>query len=322
MLPDFSRLKVFYYIYSHQSIVGAAGDLNITQSAVSQHLKKLEHEIRTPLFTRLHKRLVPTPEGERLFSIIEPFVHELSAGLRTIKQGKVKPSGLLRIGAPPEFGKAYFPWLFASFRKKYPDVVFSLELGDPGVLMPLVSEGKLDLALVDAFLTQSRRYGDPGMYSIEPVIDEEVILAASGKYCEAVLENDFSYGNLVKGEFVSYDRNDVALRGWFKHHHGKSPGNLSMVMQADSIQAVISGIRHHMGMGVIASYLVYDELKKGRIIPISTDKKEIMNRIALVQLQDKIPSLADKTFQAHFKSAMQQKGVLKKFSKVAGKPAG
>ncbi len=320
MLPDFNRLKVFYYIYANRSIVGAARNLNITQSAVSQHLKKLEYEIKTSLFTRLHKKLVPTPEGERLFGIIEPFLEELAAGLKTIKQAKVKPSGLLRIGSPPEFGKAYFPWLFATFRKKYPDVSFSLELGGPGVLMPLVAEGRLDLALVDAFLTQSRLYGDPAMYSIEPIIDEEVILAASGKYCETVLKNDFSYGNLIKGEYIFYSSNDVALKGWFKHHHRKNPGNLNMVMTADSIQAVIAGVRHHMGMGVVASYLVYDELRKGKITPITTDKKEIMNKIALVQLQDKVPSLTEKTFQAHFKNAMRQKGVLKKFSKVAGRP--
>ncbi|RLE03892.1 MAG: LysR family transcriptional regulator, partial [Bacteroidetes bacterium] len=60
MLPDFNRLKVFYYIYSLKSIAAAARQLHISQPAVSQHLKKLEAEINTSLFVRLHKRMVPT----------------------------------------------------------------------------------------------------------------------------------------------------------------------------------------------------------------------------------------------------------------------
>ena len=49
---DFNRIKVFYYIFSNQSVAKAARELNITQSAVSQQLKKLELEIKTRLFTR------------------------------------------------------------------------------------------------------------------------------------------------------------------------------------------------------------------------------------------------------------------------------
>jgi DNA-binding transcriptional LysR family regulator len=314
MLPDFNRLKVFYYIYANQSIVAAAKELNITQSAISQHLKKLEYEMKTPLFTRLHKRLVPTAEAERLFNILQPFFHELETGLRSIKQAKVKPSGILRIGAPTEFGKAYFPGIFASFREQYPDVIFSLKLGDPSILLSKVSEGQLDFALVDVFLAQNRFFTDLGIYSIEPIFEEEVILACSDKYCETVLHHDFSFDNLISREYISFVQNAVALKSWFRHHFGKSSVKPNVVMTVDSVQAAISGIRHHMGMGIIVSHLVYDDIKSGTIIPITTDKKDIINRISLVQLQDKIPSLTDKTFQAHFKSEMRSRSGIEKVS--------
>ena len=305
MLPDFNRLKVFYYIYTKQSIVAAAKELNITQSAISQHLKKLEDEIKTPLFTRLHKRLVPTADAERLIGILRPFFIELETGLRSIKQARVEPLGILRIGAPVEFGKAYFPGIFASFREKYPDVIFSLRLGGPSVLLPMVSMGNLDFALVDVFLAQNRFPTDLGNYSIEPIFEEEVILACSKKYCDTVLHHDFSFKNLISKEYISFVQDAVALKNWFRHHFGKTSVKPNVVMTVDSVQAAISGIRHHMGMGIIVSHLVYDDIKSGEIIPVKTNKNDIINRISLVQLQDKIPTLTDKTFQAHFKSEMR-----------------
>jgi len=45
MLPDFNRLKVFYYVFLHRSVAVASAELNITASAVSQSLNKLEREL-------------------------------------------------------------------------------------------------------------------------------------------------------------------------------------------------------------------------------------------------------------------------------------
>lgn len=320
MLPDLNRLKVFYYIYATRSVVAAAGKLNITASAVSQQLKKLEYEIKTPLFTRLHKKLVPTIEADRLFDLVNPFFDTLAAGLRNIHQARLKPSGILRVGAPDEFGKAYFPEIVASFRQAYPEVTFALTLGNPSLLLPMVGEGKLDLALVDVFLTQSRIHGDLGIFSIEPIFDEEVILACSSDYCEDILRKDFSFNNLMANNFISYLPTASELHNWFKHHFRKTSIHPTIVMTVDSIQAVISCIRRHMGMGIIVSHLVNEDIRSGKIVPVTTGHKEIINRISLVQLQDKIPSLTDKTFQRHFKAAMQKAGELKKYASGAGPP--
>lgn len=315
MLPDFNRLKVFYFIYSSRSMVAAARELNITPSAVSQHLKKLEFELKRPLFTRLHKKLVPTTEADRLMDIVTPFVRSLETGLRSIDHARATPAGLLRVGAPAEFGKAYFPDIFAAFRRKYPEVTFSLSLGDPSVLLAMVREGRLDFALVDIFLTQSRSHSDLAVFSIEPIIDEEVILACSKEYSTDILKYDFSFPSLIDREFISYQESALELRGWFRHHFRKTSVHPKIVMTVDSLQAVMSSIRHHMGMGVIVSHLAYEDIRKGKIVPVTTHRKEIINRISLVQLQDKVPSLTDKTFQTYFRKTMQKAGVVKKFKR-------
>jgi len=70
MLQSIDRLKVFYHVFDKGSVISAAKSLNVSQSSVSQSLQKLESEIKSPLFTRLYKKLVPTAAGERLFATI------------------------------------------------------------------------------------------------------------------------------------------------------------------------------------------------------------------------------------------------------------
>lgn len=296
MLPDLNRIKTFYYIYHFLSVAQAARELSVSPSAVSQSLAKLEGELKVPLFTRLHRRLVPTFSGEQLFHIVSPFIQDLTAGIDKITRARDVPSGMLRIGSPIEFGKSYFPKVFALFRQQYPEVVFSMTLGDPSDIFSMISAGELDFGLVDIFLTREQVLGNLGHYSIEPLIDEEVILACSKTYYRQEIKGDHSFANLVTKEFISYQKSSLTLRNWFKHHFNRFSVELNRVMTVDSHQAVINGMLAHLGMGVIAGHIVAGEVERKEIIPVQTGQKDVINKISLVQLLDKVPSLTEKTF--------------------------
>jgi DNA-binding transcriptional LysR family regulator len=315
MLPDFNRLKIFYHIFSSQSIAAAAATLNITPSAVSQQLKKLEHELKTPLFTRPHKRMVPTAAGKRLFDIVQPFVHQIETGIHVLEKARATPSGLLKIGAPVEFGTTYIPAMFSSFRENYPDVTFFLKLGQPSTLLPMVGSGDLDFAFVDTFPTKSQLYEDMAGFSIMPVIEEEVVLACSKAYQERYLNGTCTYANLTRQSFVSQQNDAWALKNWFRHHFGRNPAHLKIILTVESHQAVVSGIRHHLGLGIIVSHIVSSEINRGNIVPIQTNADQAVNRISLIQLKDKVPSLTEKFFQTHFIEELRRNATLKHLRK-------
>ncbi len=297
MLQSLDRLKVFHYVYSGRSVIAAAKTLHVSQSAVSQALRKLEKEIKSPLFTRLHKRLVPTLAGERLFDVVRPFMADLDGCLKTLEQANDQPFGELRIGAPAEFGKAYFPAIIAAFRERYPDVTFYLKLGDAATLLPMVEEGQIDFALVDEFLTQNQFFGHLDMFHFRPVVAEEVILACSRQYFETSMKTDVSFENLKRQNFIAYRRSAQTVKNWFRHHFGKYNVDVTVALTVGSHQAVIAAIRHHVGLGVIATHMVSEEIISGEIRRIGTSRKEIINQMSLAQLQNKIPTRAEKRFE-------------------------
>jgi len=306
MLPDFNRLRVFYHVYAQRSVVSAARELSVTQSAVSQQLQKLESEMGAPLFTRLHKRLIPTLAGERLYGLVQPFVTRLADGVQDIRRGRSGVFGLLRVGAPVEFGKRYLPGLFAAFRREHPDVRFSLVLGHPTELLPKLTDGRLDLAFTDLFGGGRDLPREAALYSIESVMRETLILVCSRRYYRKHVRGEHTYPCLAGVDYLCYDEQAPAVKGWFKHHFRRIPPTLNVVLSVESVQGIVAGLAHDMGLGIVPSHFVAAELKRHRFVKIATRRKALTNRISLVQLLDKVPGPAEKAFVQYARGAMQK----------------
>lgn len=305
-MQGYDRLRVFYYVYSRKSIVGAAEFLNITQSAVSQSLQKLENEVQSPLFTRLHKKLIPTSAGKKLFPIVDRFMTDMDLYLRDLMQSKEFPFGELKIGAPPEFGKAYLSSIIARFREQYPDVVFSFEFGQPDKLLPMLSDASIDFLLLDEFLADVSNGGGPESFFREPILREEIILVCSKNYFQNRMKEDPSLSTLLKQDYVAF-KNDLQMtRRWFNHHFSKSAIKVRSVLTVDNFEAVLSALMNDAGLGIVASHLVKEELQSGALIHIKTGKADIVNTISLVQLVDKVPTLTEKVFVDFLIDALQK----------------
>jgi DNA-binding transcriptional LysR family regulator len=316
MLPDLNRLKVFYYIFKFNSIVATADKLHLSQPAISQQLQKLEGELKIQLFTRLHKKLVPTAAGERLFDLVEPFIDKLRDGIPHISQPANSPSGLLRIGAPREFGKEYLPKFCSSFRERYPAVTFNLKFEEAAPLLNMIRNGDLDYALVDVFSSHGEFRDHSNILSIDPLIREELILVCSEKYYHHEIDGNHSFAQLIKKDFITDEEEHTILLQWFKHHFHKTPEHLNIVMTLDSHEALVSGIKLGMGLGIASAHLVWDEVQQGNVIPITTAEENMVNMISLVQLQDKVPTLTEKVFREFMLTGMQQTEIQKRFQYI------
>lgn len=310
MLPDFNRLKVFYHVYTERSSTGAARQLHITQSGVSQHLIKLEEELKTPLFTRVNRRLVPTAAGEKLYSIVKAFVLELEEGVRNIHEASEIPLGHLRIGAPPEFGRTYLPRIFTSFHRKYPSVSLEVELGNPNVLFSKLSEGSLDFGYIDILPFFTDTPGGTSAYSIEPVVREEFVLACSRSYYERNIRKTPDMASLVGLEYIGYKKESTLLQSWFLLHFNKAPQNLRVVLTVDSAQAIIEAIEKDLGLGLTVSHLMSRQIQEGIIVPVRITPKKLLNTIACVQFKKKAATLTEKVFQEHLLEELQQTSYL------------
>ena len=83
-LPPLNWLRAFDAAARHLSFTAAAGELNMTQSAVSQQIKSLEGFLGRPLFYRLSRRLELTEAGNLYLPWVQDSFRVLTQGTEAV----------------------------------------------------------------------------------------------------------------------------------------------------------------------------------------------------------------------------------------------
>lgn len=92
------HLRSFLAVYRHNSISRAATHLQLTQPAVSRHIKILETRLKTMLFVRLPRGLAPTPAAAELERQAAPHLDALEALLGEGVASRTTLAGVVHIG--------------------------------------------------------------------------------------------------------------------------------------------------------------------------------------------------------------------------------
>ena len=86
-LPPLNWLRAFESAARHLSFTSAAADLNMTQSAVSQQIKNLEHYLGRTLFIRRTRSIVMTDAGYAYLPVVQEAFETLATGTRMMTGG-------------------------------------------------------------------------------------------------------------------------------------------------------------------------------------------------------------------------------------------
>lgn len=147
MLYDTVLLRTFAAICDTRNFTKAARSVNLTRSAVSLHIKRLEDQIGLRLLDRGARQLTVTEEGEVLLSYARRILalnEEAESRL-----GRHQPRGLIRFGAPEYFDPQVLASLLGQFTARYPGVQLQIEMAIGPDIAALFDKGALDLAIVN-----------------------------------------------------------------------------------------------------------------------------------------------------------------------------
>jgi DNA-binding transcriptional LysR family regulator len=148
---NLARLQVLCEVVGLGSFSAAAESLSCTQSAVSQSIARLEAETGAPLVVRGRRGVSPTAAGAVLVSHAERIFEQVREAEADIAAVMGVSSGRLRVGTFPSGAATLMPPAVARFRRSHPDVVLTLEDGEPETIVPRLRAGELDLALLYEF---------------------------------------------------------------------------------------------------------------------------------------------------------------------------
>ncbi|MBE0390288.1 MULTISPECIES: LysR substrate-binding domain-containing protein [unclassified Flavobacterium] len=119
----------------------------VTQSALSQQIKKLEEELGMPLFLRTGKKIQLTEAGTLFLKHAQQIVGDVQSGKQAIEDLNALIGGELRIGVTYIFGLLVLP-VVQTFAKSYPKLKIIVEYGATEPLEQKLISNELDLVLV------------------------------------------------------------------------------------------------------------------------------------------------------------------------------
>jgi LysR family cys regulon transcriptional activator len=126
----------------------AAEQLHLVQSAVSQHLARLEKELGTQVFVRKGKRLIAlTAAGEEVLNYARQALaireNILAVGRDHVEEG----SGVLRIGTTHTQARYVLPAVIRTFRQTFPSVSLQIHQGTPQQLVEMALTDRVDFSI-------------------------------------------------------------------------------------------------------------------------------------------------------------------------------
>lgn len=123
MRPDqIGDLAVFAAIASDRSFTRAAKRLGVTQSALSQTMKRLEGELGFRLLTRTTRSVAPTAAGERLLATLSPALAGLDDEIETLSQARGAAIGTVRITTGKHAADTLVWPMLPSFMRRHPGI--------------------------------------------------------------------------------------------------------------------------------------------------------------------------------------------------------
>lgn len=119
-LPSLNALKAFEASARHESFTRAAGELFVTQGAISQQVKALEDELGVKLFQREHQKLALTDAGRNYLGVVRDAFDRLATGTERLLQRQ--SAGLLNVSTSPNFAAKWLVHRLGRFSEAHPEI--------------------------------------------------------------------------------------------------------------------------------------------------------------------------------------------------------
>lgn len=281
---DLWQLNIFCKVVELKGFSKAGNAIHLSQPTISSHIKDLENHFECQLLDRLGKKAVPTKAGELLYHYARKLLalrDETEAAMAEF-HGKIK--GRLVIGGSTIPGGYILPKCIGEFTSIYPEVSISLIIGDTEQVIQDVLVGSSEFGIVGAKTSRKHIYQ-------ESLIEDEMklIVTADHKWAE---EKHISPDLMFKEPFIVREHGSGTLKSirLSLREKGYSSENLNIIAEMGSTEAVIQGIKSKVGVSILSTIAVTEELKAGTLKALTINELNLKRSFYLITHKQRSPS--------------------------------
>lgn len=259
------RLKgidVFVSVVERGSFASAAERLNLSSSAVSKSIARLEQRLQARLFARTTRKLALTDAGSVFYDTCTRILADLEEVETQMGAEYVEPTGRVRIDLPASYGRLHALPVILAF------------IADHQLLMPHVSMSDHFVDLVEDRIDIVVRIGGPNVWpnalGHRYLGAERLIFCAAPAYL-ARRGTPQTDADLALHDRVVYGRSDGQVNSWLFAGAGQAPleqrfmpGRIAIGNAEGQLAAILAGL----GIAQLPTWLVRDQIAEGVLVEV------------------------------------------------------
>ena len=254
----FEDITAFVSAVKAGSFTAAADSLELTRSAVGKSIARLEAQLSVRLLNRTTRKLSLTDEGTHAYRRWSQILEELEEVDANLALRRGKPSGTLKLLAPPFFGRQHILPVLDDYLKQWPELHAEVWFTDR--LVDLIEEA-LDIAV---------RIGvpkDDSRMATRTIAWQQFMVCASPSYL-ARRGIPQTPQELIDHDTIVYFTTG-GPRAWrFQTPDGPQLHDSQGRLKMDDYEAIKESMLEGFGLAYVANYIVGDALRAGTLVEV------------------------------------------------------
>mgnify|MGYP000157643993 CR=1 FL=1 len=277
MKPNLTEYEAFVAVVEEANLSGAAKRLNLTKSAISKQLSKLEARLGVGLIDRTTHTLVVTPPGQQFYPQCKEVLQSIQTHENSLKNTLDTAEGKLRISFSQVLLQSPLVVTLAKFHQRYPNIVCDMRVEDS---FEDLMASQIDFAFRLSHQENSRLVA-------RPLAEASLIFCASPNYLKRHGKPE-SLESLITHQIIipDFDRYNEpkAIRELMLAHIDRSK-----LHSSNNVTALIQAALEGMGVIVVLDIAVKKHLDEGRLVTLFPKQALLKRTLQLVYPRQSYP---------------------------------
>ena len=275
---NLNQLKLFYLSIKRQSLSAAAAELNITQPAVTQGIKRLQEHYEVRFVERFGKTLVLTEAGRALYDIADDIFTMEKLAEERIRSYQSQQGQPIRIHTSESFGAYYLPALIHQFKTANPNVSVKVDI----LATDKVVENTIALQNEIGFISYPVKHHQ---LLLTAVLEEKlVIIVSPGHHLAA--RAALTPGDL-EGEAVIMHEQGSALQKAIDEFTAGQNVRISKHLEFSNNEAIKRAVAEGDGIALISEKVADEEIRAGKLKALPLTGPAVTRTFYMIQRKDK-----------------------------------
>ena len=263
---------------------------DVSQSAATQSIHRLERHLGVQLVDRSRRPFVLTSEGQICYDGFRSILESYDTVVSMVQNLNAKESGIINVGAIYSVGLHGMKYVMQEFMKSFPKTKVKLDIMRAGNIYQAIMTSEIDFGIVSFPMASPE-------ITVILLASERLVYVCSPDH-ELAEQKSISLDQLHGSDFIAFERDQV-IRKEIDRHFRQRLASVNIVAEYENIETIKQAVEVGLGGSILPKTSVQTEVRLGKLAAVPIVSPKIMEPLGIIHKQGKVFTPAMTKFISH-----------------------